>query len=479
LFPKEAAVLTKLCDSVGQVLPHELVLNAAEGFGGFRRFRDALGGGAEGDLAVNNMVRFTETLIDLENQGHTCIETLLHQLGKLADEDEYGNASGHVGAVTLMTMHKGKGLEYPFVAVVETAGAWDKKDRYWAKGFGPNGESGVFYVGTKKEQPSGDAGFEQIQRQLEQELAAEAARLLYVALTRSRHHLLITAHGAPKEGQEVPGFFPHLRQSLVDCGGALTHLLGTAAAQLARGCSEAVMAGAATISQAMAESEVGGRSASVDAAPIQPGGRGGLRLSRPHESEPAALEPGLKLPASAGPWDEALPRSVYGTFIHRGLEATLAGYVWQPEVVWQQLLRSAQVPIGGGGGEAVARIYEKATAELSRALQDPHWRDLISSATAVRTEVPVFAVSGDQLMRGVIDLYLEHSDGAATVIDYKTIALPDSSSLEELGGVCRQLGFDRQIGAYVDALKRTEPRRVIRGCVYFTSLPKLVTISGG
>jgi ATP-dependent exoDNAse (exonuclease V) beta subunit len=50
-----------------------------------------------------------------------------------AEEDEIGNAALAANAVSLMTIHKSKGLEFPCVVVTDLATDWHKPETGWVK----------------------------------------------------------------------------------------------------------------------------------------------------------------------------------------------------------------------------------------------------------------------------------------------------------------------------------------------------------
>ena len=58
-------------------------------------------------------MKFLELCIGIERSGATGLAQCLQKLEDMVERDEVASASGKADAVTLMTIHKAKGLEYP------------------------------------------------------------------------------------------------------------------------------------------------------------------------------------------------------------------------------------------------------------------------------------------------------------------------------------------------------------------------------
>src|SRR5690606_2914567 len=104
---------------------------------------------SEGELAKANLQKFYELVLKAEEDGFRDLVSLFNELDRLEETEEIGNAATGREAVTLMTIHKSKGLEFPFVILVGTGEPWEKRDLYWAKGDHPDFGPGMYYVGKK------------------------------------------------------------------------------------------------------------------------------------------------------------------------------------------------------------------------------------------------------------------------------------------------------------------------------------------
>jgi ATP-dependent helicase/nuclease subunit A len=127
--------------------------------------------------------------------------TLAELVGRTADlkfrEAREGEATvEETGAVRLMTVHKSKGLEFPIVWIADAtyAGGRDRRIVAAHAEHGVAVSLGADHLETDDESLRA-ASFEMLKRVEERMDAAEKKRLLYVAATRARDHLIIS--GAP------------------------------------------------------------------------------------------------------------------------------------------------------------------------------------------------------------------------------------------------------------------------------------------
>jgi ATP-dependent helicase/nuclease subunit A len=133
--------------------------------------------------ARENLKKLRGMIRRAENRGYTTLGRLADHLDRLAVGDESNAAIDAVDAVSLMTVHAAKGLEYPVVFVVNM-------------GRGTGGMRAPIRVA---EDGSGDASvaIADYQSDADEDALArereETKRLLYVALTRARDRLYLSA----------------------------------------------------------------------------------------------------------------------------------------------------------------------------------------------------------------------------------------------------------------------------------------------
>ena len=143
--------------------------------------------------ARENLKKLRALIRKVENRGYATLVRIADFLDDLAVGDESNAVVDALDAVSLMTVHAAKGLEFPIVFVVNMhrgAGGPRAPIRVLADGYGtPSVSIGDF---------ESEADEDMTARERE-----ETKRLLYVALTRARDRLYLAA--AVKDGTFRPG----------------------------------------------------------------------------------------------------------------------------------------------------------------------------------------------------------------------------------------------------------------------------------
>ena len=308
-----------------------------------------------------------------------------------------------VDAVRVMTVHAAKGLEFPMVVLSGMSSR-------------PNSPRGVQLLWT----PDGYAvrltkyvqtnDFEHVAPIDEQMDSYEGRRLLYVAATRARDHLVVSLHRKNGSGMTNADI-------LAGAGAAsdVVSLGGTAA-----------VVGVASVPSAevTALPEWEAWLASITEARDRSRRGSAISASGLEGTEPAvAFDPAMssEAPGSAkGPRDVELPpwsKGRYGTAVGRAVHA---------------VLQSIDLATGDGTDGAVAAqcaaegvtehadvvrsLVESALASepVRRAADRPHWRE------------PYVGIlqDDDTVLEGFADLVYRNDDGSLIIVDYKTDAIP-------------------------------------------------------
>ncbi|SEH08539.1 exodeoxyribonuclease V subunit beta [Candidatus Venteria ishoeyi] len=152
----------------------------------------------DGERRLTNLLHLSEVLQQASTQPqrgmHQLYQWLAQQSQQRPDDDVYQlRLESDAAAVKLVTIHKSKGLEYPVVFVPF---AWDGLLR------AGKDEICVFHDRDNAQRML-DLGSEDLQahqNQAEHEEQAENLRLLYVAITRAKHHCYLV-WGAFKDAQ--------------------------------------------------------------------------------------------------------------------------------------------------------------------------------------------------------------------------------------------------------------------------------------
>jgi len=158
-----------------------------------------LAAGSDGERHVVDLAHLVELLHDSSRGGGCDPRTMLEQMAELARRDEKSDlvsrrVESDEDAVRIMSVHVAKGLEFPCVIVVDD---WKEKRN------APRGPA-VFYAGAERRL---DVAYALTGAASAPAAAAvlaadneELRRLLYVALTRPRHHLCVIRRTDGEDG---------------------------------------------------------------------------------------------------------------------------------------------------------------------------------------------------------------------------------------------------------------------------------------
>ena len=315
-------------------------------------------------------------------------------------------------AVSVMTIHAAKGLEFPITIV---AGLTTRPKRSTSNGV-------VWADGTWMLSGRGDDGVFDAHVPIDEQMSdAERRRLLYVACTRAVDHLVVSLHRCqpPKDGYAAEGSMPSA-ELLCSVGEAARWpgLPGpddpASAPVAAVHASGGPDAGPAASVPWADEAEWRAERERALTVASRRSGIAATRLSEELAGVPAGREtddPGLdKHPVNLElpPWQ----RGRYGTSIGRAVHGVLQFCDLATGADIDTLARAQCAAEGVLGLETqVAALARSAlTAPIVRSVVDgaAHWRELF-----------VAAPLGDRVLEGYVDLLVRTADGLV-IVDYKT-----------------------------------------------------------
>jgi ATP-dependent helicase/nuclease subunit A len=432
-------------------------------------------GEKEGALAAANLQKLVELVATRAPEGSGSLLSYIAMLRDFKGVDEIGNAPLGMNSITLMTMHKAKGLEFPVVILLGAEAGLQRRggpvDAYEKILHGP--QPFVFLGNNKAERlpPLDRAG--ELYNLIDDEERAESARVLYVTLTRAREHVLITSCDVPG-----PESYHVLIQTALLESGMLRET------ELASGIKAYVNYNLGAI---QVQEKIEAQKEVSDEPIFMPVRESGLRIYRPSQSGYSAnwidadssKEEELVSPTSATSDEQLDPEvlrlrersRIIGVLVHRGLEfhfnPTKKKFSLEYELA-EELKRSLQ---HFDEREQVA-MKVKIQAHIDASLGCDKFQRLISSARILRTEMPVLHLNENQFVHGVVDLYLE-TENERWVIDYKTVP-PNGMSADDL---IKTHEFEKQLSAYADAVQSIWPREDrINQAVLLTEVGEMVEL---
>jgi len=362
--------------------------------------------------------------------------------------------------VRVLTIHAAKGLEAPVVLLADMARGGNPRARVpWALVDWPVDEARPtrFLLGGRQERLDRHA-----QAVYEKQLAAarrEEANLLYVALTRARQMLFLSA-SAPRSGSKLGwyGFIQHRLRSQLQ-------------AINAHGVTATVEYHHAKDRPASLTGQIRfGEMATVSPAPVTTASRTStdsrlhqpfsvehpLRRRRPSEAI-RGLPPDVERPT------DALDGRVRGIVIHRALDlATTIADRTEAQFLLQREFGSAlrANDISECWREALAVVLNP---DLARFFNPTYFR-------RARNELPILYADGDAEIYGIMDRVIE-SDAGVTIVDYKTNRITSATLLDELAA-----RYTPQLALYARGAAKIWPRVEVRAALIFTAVPSAIEI---
>lgn len=359
--------------------------------------------------------------------------------------------SAPANAVRVMTVHGSKGLEAPLVILADATGNPDVSPASrldWK--MEEEDEHAVPIPRPRKdemvEQLAGDA------EKLALRERQEHWRLLYVALTRAREHLVIggalgqRARGVPPEAS----WYHRVKIAMEGLGapaepddlwGEAHHHLGTAIASAARKAAAPRRA-----LPLLAEPDWLHRPAPREAQPPRPLAPSSLGLDDVSDPPPSAA---MRAAARRG------------TLLHALFERL-------PAVPPERRLEAAERWLAQSGGiddKAVARALAE---DAGGVISDPRFAAIFGADALA--EAPVAAVVEGQVVAGTVDRLLV-TDDRILVVDFKTgrrvPATLDDAPDHHL----------RQMAAYAAALRAIFPGRPVEAALLYTAGPTLIELT--
>ena len=147
----------------------------------------------DGRQRRENLMALVELAESFERSGYRGLHRFVLWLGSLAERGQEPAPGGDASAVQILSIHKSKGLEFPVVFLCDTARRFNLSERQETVLVHPQLGLGPRVVDAEKRVRYPSLARMAIAKRLEREDLSEEMRLLYVAMTRAKERLFITA----------------------------------------------------------------------------------------------------------------------------------------------------------------------------------------------------------------------------------------------------------------------------------------------
>lgn len=174
-------------------------------------FRDIALATRDGEKCRADLDLLLQKAYEFSNTGGRSIFSFVHFIEELNEEDiDYGEGkliNENADAVSIMTIHKSKGLEFPVVILTQLGKKFSSRDYSGRVIIDPDKGICSDLVFPEKNMTSGWIYKKYLSDLIKKRQCSEEMRLLYVAMTRAREKLIFIEGVKPEEGsgKSTPG----------------------------------------------------------------------------------------------------------------------------------------------------------------------------------------------------------------------------------------------------------------------------------
>ena len=456
---------------------------------------------ADGESRRSNVELLRLYALQFEQSGYRGLFRFLRWLRSLQEQNREptGVTLAEGNAVQIMSIHRSKGLEYPVVFVCDTAHRFNLSDSTEAVLIHPTLGIGAQLIDAERGVSYPTLAKRAISACMKRESLSEELRVLYVAMTRARERLYITA-AWPKLPQTLSKLSAELTAPvsplLLERDGNMSRWLSRCAllddpalklttepllrpeggAAAAAEVSEAAEAEALGIEQALAwrYAFAGAENlpSKLTASALKPGELRDEDSSYPPEAAEPLSSPRRTADLSDG--ERPLTAAERGTAVHLSLQFIDYARCGEADGIRQELSRLralghlTEAQYRAVDPRILQRFFASETGQrILRA--DRVYREQRFTLLQKASVLPGGSEEDEILFQGVVDCCIEEN-GELTVIDYKT----DYVTAETLPDKARS--YAPQVRAYAEAMSRIRGQRVKEGILYFLRLGEAVRV---
>lgn len=451
--PAHHELLQKCLARIGIWSIDRIVLHFLEQSKAFAGYAHAWGPD-EGRLAKANLSQLIEILGTMQPQGSGSILEYRDQLKQFRGVDETGNAQMQANSVTLMTMHKAKGLEFPVVFLIGAEeGVRGNSSKLTSNGFKKSLQSPHWpfvYIGSKKSERLPEiAEYRHFIREAEIEESKEGMRLLYVAMTRAQQHFIATA----SETGGAESYYTILQTGIF--GDAERHrceIVPDLKGQMIVSDHPAPPMHVAQVDKTEPKSELYIPDLSAPLATA--GWQTVYRYRNPLEISTAAHPKAGTAPQSLA---EKERRYLIDRLVHRGLRHKLINQKWQIREELESAAKNSAYPFSDS---EIDSIEQSIIAHIDNTWQNANLQNALTAAEQIAVQRPILYQFEQTIVEDEIDLLLRDKSGY-TLVEFKTDALIGNATPDELLALPGYHDEVKDFSEAVAALYQTEQLKMV------------------
>ncbi len=414
--------------------------------------------GRRSTQAVFNLDKLLDTAREFDRRGYTTLQDFVAWVKNIRSSELREAAAdvilpGGGGDVSIMTVHKAKGLEYPVVFLP----GMNQSPRSVTQGPPVIVEEEKGRLRMAADGPL----YDELWSAEKAELQREQERLLYVAMTRARDHLVMIGTLGPKTPYKSSSWLASLRKAVPSEGAGKA----PSAAVIRTALPEGTVLPEPPAPAPSTPRELLRRGGAVDGAKVV-AALSPVAAGRVPEWKKATdlLEAGREWSLEQHPHREGagLPPAARGNIYHRCLEELSSGGAFD--------LRA----VAGGFSEFLAlspgdreRFLDDAAARIRSLTENEDLAWIFRHRPGAYAELPFLFRRGTEIVSGIIDRVVVQ-DGRGFVIDYKSTTVT--------GGGDVQTWIDHyrpQVRVYCEAVREIFALERVEGYLLFLDSGRL------
>lgn len=423
--------------------------------------------GERNTQAIFNIDKLLDTAREFDRKGYSTLQDFVEWVRNIRQTEQREatadmNLPGVQGSVSILTVHKAKGLEYPIVFLP----GMNQEARSLTNG--PEAliseEDGARRIAIKDPDNPVYDDLWKGENGEQEDLKREHQRLFYVAMTRARDHLfMIGTLTNNKTAVKQNTWLDYLHRAI-----GLEQHAGTEPDVLiseyaypdwqARDGSTRTQAGPRAAGVVQQRVELNAQAILDNLAPLPRSGTPAWKRATDfiHHEKEAAIPPGETA---------AVSPLVRGTVCHRCLELfTKTGTYDLDAIVGEH------PEVMALGSAEVLRFKNNIHAVLGTVLNTAASAWIFEQSDGAHSELPFLYKKGNALISGVIDRVVI-KNGTGAVIDYKAILIENADAL-----TAWQDHYRPQIAIYCEAVKEIFQLEQVEGYLLFLDSNKLVHV---